>query len=283
MFSSFQVGLMKKKKNVSVTKVIWISTFGSFVSYFAFGLFATVAISGNANDNVLNALGQSSFILTKLAAYFFSILVVAPGIPVYCISCRYNLYVGEVFGKKMSFFFGVIFPWLISFIFAQGTRFANFISWASLIFSGIINFILPFIIYLKSLELDRNEIHNEYLFKENEVDESQSNSVNASNTVQSEIHQHLSIVELEESERRRKSEELQFFQFNIGKSRSEDKEKTESKEKTEEQPKTEEQEKTEDQQKSEQDQKNQKRMENKKLAKKRNQKTTQKIRRKQMK
>jgi len=72
------------------------------------------------------------FILTRISGYLFSLFIIAPGIPVYCISTRYNLYVGEVCGRKMSFFFGVIAPWLVGFIFCQGPRFADFLNWTAL-------------------------------------------------------------------------------------------------------------------------------------------------------
>jgi len=58
---------------------------------------------------------------------------------------------GEVCGKRASFFWGVIAPWLIGFIFCQGPRFAEFLNWTALIFSSIVNFILPLVLYLFAL------------------------------------------------------------------------------------------------------------------------------------
>jgi len=79
----------------------------------------------------------------------------------FCISTRYNLYVGKVCGKRASYFWGVFAPWLIGFFFAQGPRFAEFLNWSALIFSGFVNFIFPLIIYIKSRkELVRTSILN---------------------------------------------------------------------------------------------------------------------------
>jgi hypothetical protein len=71
---------------------------------------------------------------------------------VFCITTRYNLYVGGVCGRKMSYFFGVVAPWLVSFIFAQGPRFAGFLNWSALIFGSLVNFIIPLALYLWALK-----------------------------------------------------------------------------------------------------------------------------------
>jgi len=105
-----------------------------------------------SSDDVLKTLsGPQTFILTRISAYLFSLFIISPGIPVYCISTRYNLYMGEVCGKRASFFWGVIAPWLVGFVFWQGTRFAEFLNWTALSVSSIVNFILPLVLYLFAL------------------------------------------------------------------------------------------------------------------------------------
>jgi hypothetical protein len=47
-------------------------------------------------------------------------------------------------------FVGVIAPWLVGFIFTQGPIFADLLNWTALLFSGLVNFILPFLLYLKA-------------------------------------------------------------------------------------------------------------------------------------
>lgn len=59
-------------------------------------------------------------LITIICAYFFSLGVIAPGIPVCSITTRYNLYIGRVCGKKQSYFWGVFAPWIIGCLFCQG-------------------------------------------------------------------------------------------------------------------------------------------------------------------
>jgi len=93
---------------------------------------------------------RSNFVFTRIDTYLFSIFIIAPGIPVYSISTRYNLYVGEVCGKKMAYFWGVIFPWILGFTFTGSSLFADLVNWSGLIFTGVINFIVPLVLYYKA-------------------------------------------------------------------------------------------------------------------------------------
>ena len=70
-----------------------------------------------------------------------------------CITTRYNLYIGKVCGKRWSYFWGVIAPWLVAFCFSQSTYFAQLINWASLIVNGVVNFLVPMIIYLRAVSV----------------------------------------------------------------------------------------------------------------------------------
>lgn len=89
------------------------------------------------SDNILRRMSMNdNFVIVQVASYLFSMLIIAPGIPVYSISIRYNLYVGKVCGKKMSYVFGIIIPWIIGFIFTGSSAFASLLNWSALIFTG---------------------------------------------------------------------------------------------------------------------------------------------------
>jgi len=77
-----------------------------------------------------------------------------------CITTRYNLYIGQVCGKKWSYFWGVIAPWLVAFCFSQSTYFAQLINWASLIVNGVVNFLVPMIIYYRAVSLPPQEVEH---------------------------------------------------------------------------------------------------------------------------
>jgi len=146
----------EKRNDVSVNKVVWTCGILSFFGYLCIGMLAALTVPpAQASDDLLGNLGKSTYpVVTIIASYIFSLGVIAPGIPVCCITTRYNLYIGKVCGKKMSYFWGVIAPWLIAYCFAQGAFFANFINWSSLIVNGIVNFIVPLALYMKAVTME---------------------------------------------------------------------------------------------------------------------------------
>jgi len=141
----------EKKEKVSVNKAVWISAIGCSIGYFCFGYVGAIANPGltSADANILTVLaskdGASKF--AQWSVYIFSIGVIGLGIPLFCVMVRYNLYVGRVFGKFGSAFWGVLFPWIISFLLYQGDGFGVFVTWASLFINSFINFVLPMILY----------------------------------------------------------------------------------------------------------------------------------------
>jgi len=91
---------------------------------------------------------QGASLFMKVSVYIFSFGVIGLGIPLFSVVVRYNLFVGKVFSSRWSSFFGVVFPWLVSFLLYQGDGFDLFVTWASLLINGAINFILPVVLYI---------------------------------------------------------------------------------------------------------------------------------------
>eukprot|EP00466_Bigelowiella_natans_P004758 jgi/Bigna1/88048/estExt_fgenesh1_pg.C_270144 len=58
-------------------------------------------------------------------------------------------------GSEWATFWGVIFPWLISFLFYEAKGFANLINWTSLTINGTICFLVPALIYLKAISVEQ--------------------------------------------------------------------------------------------------------------------------------
>eukprot|EP01133_Synstelium_polycarpum_P010702 gene10702-12447_t len=149
----------EKKDIVNVNKAVWYSGLFSWFGYLFIGLLGAFAYS-LSSDNILNIMGSSgSSDVTRIASYLFSLGVILPGIPVCFITTRYNLYVGYICGRKMSYFWGVIAPWLISFVFCNTKIFANFLNWSSLIFNSLVNFIIPFILYIRATQKNGKSTH----------------------------------------------------------------------------------------------------------------------------
>ena len=147
--------LNEKAVETSVNKVIWSSGIASWVGYVAIGVLCA-SVFGHSDiglDNMLVSLSKSNMpTLTRVTAYLFSLGVIAPGIPVCSVTTRYNLFVGGVVGKKQSYFWACVAPWLVGWIFCQGELFANLLNWTSLVFNGLVNFLVPFLMYLTSLK-----------------------------------------------------------------------------------------------------------------------------------
>jgi hypothetical protein len=150
--------LNEKEVGVSVNKVIWSSGVASWGGYVAIGwlCFASFGHETKKLDNVLVALtGADMPVITRVAAHLFSLGVIAPGIPVCSVTCRYNLFVGGVCSKRWSYFWGCVAPWIVGFVFCQGEIFANLLNWTSLVFNGFVNFVVPFLLYLAALKLQQ--------------------------------------------------------------------------------------------------------------------------------
>jgi len=144
----------EKKNDVSTNKVIWLCGVASFIGYLCIGMLAALAVPTAGSDDLLKNLGTKVYpTITIIASYIFSLGVIAPGIPVCCITTRYNLYIGKVCGKKMSYFWGVVAPWMVAFCFSQSTYFAGFINWSSLCVNGIVNFLVPLLLYYKAVSV----------------------------------------------------------------------------------------------------------------------------------
>lgn len=148
--------LNEKAVDVSVNKVIWSAGIASWVGYVAIGWLCASAFGLKAigDDDMLTSLEHADMpTLTRITAYLFSLGVIAPGIPVCSVTTRYNLFVGGVCGKKQSYFWGCIAPWIVGFFFCQGPLFANLLNWTSLVFNGLVNFLVPFAMYCSSLKM----------------------------------------------------------------------------------------------------------------------------------
>eukprot|EP01132_Coremiostelium_polycephalum_P008595 gene8595-10577_t len=149
----------EKQNTVSVNKAVWTSGIFSWFGYLFIGLLGALAYPYLGTDNILNLMGSGGSTVTKIASYLFSLGVILPGIPVCFITTRYNLYVGYICGRKSSYFWGVIAPWLIAFIFCQRQIFAELLNWSSLIFNSVVNFMIPFALYLRATSPKYNHGH----------------------------------------------------------------------------------------------------------------------------
>ena len=79
--------------------------------------------SGVHQGNFLNKLSNvCSPTVTRVSAFLFAFGMIGLGIPFAAIVMRYNLLVGRVCGPRMSTFWAIYFPWIISWLFYTGGK-----------------------------------------------------------------------------------------------------------------------------------------------------------------
>jgi len=182
----------EKDPSAKVNRSLWFSTTICVVIYFLVAIpaghvFADVlqgtvtgtcaAHSGNNGvggsqayncaNNLLQVFTQSytapwqsnSFAATVLKAsvYAFPVVCLVSSIPIFCIIIKYNLQENG-FSKTMSFFWGVIFPWVASFpLVYQPNVLSQVINFTSLVFVSFTSFIVPFMLYIKLQSIQTEE------------------------------------------------------------------------------------------------------------------------------
>lgn len=144
---------------------VWAAT--GFTTFFMVlvGVLGAMAYTVPPSSDLLNVINESpqANIVTRIAVYAFPFVAVTTSIPIFCIIVRYNLLENGVCGKRAAFFWSVLFPWLIVIPFYTGSGLLTLINWTSLVFSyahlssgrsshysGAINFVIPFLIYVKA-------------------------------------------------------------------------------------------------------------------------------------
>jgi len=142
----------EKKPGVSVNKSIWSSTLVATVAFFILGYFGALSYTFPADGDILSVINNSkqSNGFDRALVYLFPLMVLATTIPVFSIIVRYNLLQNKVFPKGLSNFIAVVLPWIVVIPFLTGSGLNAIITWGTLIFASVANFIIPFLVYFKA-------------------------------------------------------------------------------------------------------------------------------------
>jgi len=148
--------LNEKKPSVDVNKAVWWPALFGWALKLAVGMMGSWAFrltDVRGADNILNLLGSSTEPrVTRYSAYMWNVTTMIPGIPVLAIMIRYNLLNSQVCGARMSFFLGVVAPWVfVAFVYQQGWL-VHFCNWAAILCQSFVNLLLPVIVYRTSLQ-----------------------------------------------------------------------------------------------------------------------------------
>ncbi|PRP80111.1 hypothetical protein PROFUN_12265 [Planoprotostelium fungivorum] len=151
----------ERRPDVPIKKSIWISVATATVFYAAIGFVGGFAFTFGDNQDLLivideNTRGRSILHpLSQVCVYLFPIIAFQSSIPVFSIIIKYNLIQNEICTKHTATWWAVIFPWVISIGFYAGAGVIEVINWTSLCINGIINFVIPMLLYIISRKRKR--------------------------------------------------------------------------------------------------------------------------------
>jgi len=150
----------EKTHATSINKSLLYSIVCGTVLFALIGILGSLSYHISADGDLLSAIDDSpqSNLLSAISVYLFPISVVATSIPIYSIIVRYNLLENKICNKPMANFLGVILPWLITIPFYTGQGLQDVINWSSLVSNGVINFIIPFWLYIRARDYKVNEL-----------------------------------------------------------------------------------------------------------------------------
>jgi len=169
----------EKRPHVSTNKALWLSTTICIIVFFCVGLPAAIGFSDvlqgpvsgtcarqttdqsfNCANDVLQVItdspltpaawqsGVGRFVL-KASVFLFPIVAVVSSIPIFSIVIKYNM-IENGFSQPVSFFWGVLFPWLVGFpLLYMPNILSQFINFTSLVFVSFTDFIVPWALYIK--------------------------------------------------------------------------------------------------------------------------------------
>ena len=146
-------------KNSSVHGPVWWSTIIATVVFLMLGAFGGAALTFDRDEDLLGAMGSLPDILPgfsalgKVTATLFPIITVIPGIPIFSVLTRYSLMNSGFCNKNWANLWAIGIPYLFTIPLYAGQGLAAVINWTAILFNGSINFIIPFILYIRMLQL----------------------------------------------------------------------------------------------------------------------------------
>jgi len=142
----------EKTHSTSVNRSLSTAILSGTILFLLIGILGCQSYHIDPEGDLLAAIDSSpqSGIISKISVFLFPISVVATSIPIYSIIVRYNLLENKICNKHVANFIAVILPWLVTIPFYTGSGLIDVINWSSLVSNGIINFIIPFWLYIEA-------------------------------------------------------------------------------------------------------------------------------------
>lgn len=147
-----------KSNLVRTQSVMWTTLVASTAFYLIIGIFFALGFPSNDSNNSLQALIQlgSPTWLCKASVAVYAYMMLLPSVPVNFIVSFQNLTQNKVMGRKSAYVVAFIVPILVCIPLQTRNYLFLFLTWSSLIFNSSVNFILPLVIYIKSVAFRRS-------------------------------------------------------------------------------------------------------------------------------
>uniref|UniRef100_A0A6B2L2R7 Amino acid transporter transmembrane domain-containing protein n=1 Tax=Arcella intermedia TaxID=1963864 RepID=A0A6B2L2R7_9EUKA len=131
-------------------------TFGTILFLFV-GLLGAMSYKIDDGGDILSAIeAEDPTIISRAAVFLFPLSVVATSIPIYSIIVRYNLLENKICNKPIANIIAVVLPWVVVIPFYTGKGLTEVMNWSTLISNGIVNFIIPFYLFIKARQYKMN-------------------------------------------------------------------------------------------------------------------------------
>lgn len=141
----------EKKAGVNINVTVWAPATVGLLMKIATGILGSWAFASldpdDDQDIVKSMTRRYQPVLTQYSAYLWDITTLIPGIPVLAVMVRYNLLSGNVCGRYMSFFWGVVFPWIATAFIYEKDILTSMCNWVAIFVQGYINFVVPALLY----------------------------------------------------------------------------------------------------------------------------------------
>jgi amino acid permease len=141
----------EKEIGVSVNRSLWSASSMCMLCYTFVGFLGAAAYLNDLSParDLLACLNHSG--LAPVAVYFFPIMAALSGVPIFCIILRCNLLEHKICTPIQANLLAVVVPWAIALCMQTGNGLQTVINWGSLLFSSVVNFVIPFLLYASYL------------------------------------------------------------------------------------------------------------------------------------
>ena len=144
----------EKGPGVSVTRTFAASCALAAVLYLLLGFFGALSpvdfTSSGADVLTIIVGGQVPGVwrASQVAAYVFPAANLMTSIPVFSVMVRYNLVNAGLLTPLPANLVGIGAPWLLALVFYSGNALTELINWSSAAFFGVVNLVLPPLLFL---------------------------------------------------------------------------------------------------------------------------------------